>query len=517
VLALVAHRDLDDRLTLRKSGNVDALGQPPENNLWVALDHRDVVGQPGVRPTLQGEDRGGEVVAGHGEPIRIRSAATILPRDQPELLKLSKLVGQDRSGYVTWQPAGELTEAPGPEQDELRQDGQAPSVTQMLDGLAEGAVVVDVSRGHAQILASPATHTKFGLRTLRTARVRPWFMRLTQLREAALSAAGKRKSFAEGGGQMTVQSRTDQLDLQGVGHPDEVRDVYERILADARVRHRYIGTPSGRRVHLVEAGEGRPCILLHGGGTSSLSHLPLLAQLEGVRAINVDRPGFGLSDPPCVSRHRYRDAAIEFINEVADVLELESFALAGASGGGLWALWYALAHPERVRQLVLLTAIPLLPGTRVPALLQVMVTPVLGDLLARVRPSPAMVVRFMSAMGERDTIPRHPELVESLVAAGRDPIASAATLAEYRALLSPFGFRPSMRVDAESLRSLTVPTLVIWGDHDPTGSVEAARRTTSLIPDARLEVLPAGHVTWLGHARRVAELLSGFVRSDTSE
>jgi 2-hydroxy-6-oxonona-2,4-dienedioate hydrolase len=147
---------------------------------------------------------------------------------------------------------------------------------------------------------------------------------------------------------MTVQTRTDQLDLQGVGHPDEVRDVYERILADARVGHRYIGTPSGRRVHLVEAGEGRPCILLHGGGTSSLSHLPLLAQLEGVRAINVDRPGFGLSDPLCVSRHRYRDAAIEFINEVADVLELESFALAGASGGGLWALWYALAHPERV-------------------------------------------------------------------------------------------------------------------------------------------------------------------------
>src|SRR4029450_10701018 len=29
VLALVAHRDLDDRLTLRTYGNVDALGKPP--------------------------------------------------------------------------------------------------------------------------------------------------------------------------------------------------------------------------------------------------------------------------------------------------------------------------------------------------------------------------------------------------------------------------------------------------------------------------------------------------------
>ena len=315
---------------------------------------------------------------------------------------------------------------------------------------------------------------------------------------------------------MTDQTSSEPLDLQGVGHPDSVREVYESVLADARVGHRYIRSRSGRRVHLIEAGEGRPCVLLHGGGTSSLSHLSLLAKLDGVRAINVDRPGFGLSDPSRVSRHRYRDAAIEFIDEVADILELESFALAGASGGGLWALWYALAHPERVRRLALLTGVPLLPGTYAPVPLRVMVTPILGDLLARVKPSPAMVIRFMSAMGEGDTIERHPELIQSLVAAGRDPIASAAALAEYRALLSPLGWRASMRVDAESLRSLIVPTLMIWGDHDPTGSVEAARRTMALIPNGQLEVLHAGHVTWLGDPQRVADLLSRFVRSDAA-
>ena len=63
-----------------------------------------------------------------------------------------------------------------------------------------------------------------------------------------------------------------------------------------------------------------------------------------------------------------------------------------------------------------------------------MVAPLVGDLLARVKPSPKMVARFMAAMGEKDTIVRHPELIESLVAAGRDPIASAAALAEYRAV-----------------------------------------------------------------------------------
>jgi pimeloyl-ACP methyl ester carboxylesterase len=313
---------------------------------------------------------------------------------------------------------------------------------------------------------------------------------------------------------VTIQTNPHQLGAQAVGHPDEVRQIYERILAEAGVAHRYIKTRSGRRVHLVDAGEGPPVVLLHGGGTSSLSHLPLLAHLEGVRAIHVDRPGFGLSDPVQVPRGRYRGAAIEFVDEVLDGLELESCALAGASGGGLWALWYALAHPVRVRRLVLLTGVPLLPGTRFPVPLRLMVSPLIGDLLARVKPSPKMVVRFMSAMGEKDTIARHPALIESLVAAGREPVATAAGLAEFRAVGSPFGFRPSLRVHPDDLRRLRAPTLVLWGDHDPTGSVEAARRTTSLIPNARLEVLPAGHVPWLGHPERVADTVSRFVRSD---
>lgn len=310
---------------------------------------------------------------------------------------------------------------------------------------------------------------------------------------------------------MTTRTHTDQLDQQAVGHPEGVREVYERILADAGVGHRYLETRPGRRVHLVETGQGPPVVLLHGGGTSSLSHLSLLAHLEGVRAINPDRPGFGLSDPVHVPRERYRAAAIEFIDEVLDGLELESSVLAGASGGGLWALWYALARPERVRRLALLTAIPLLPGTRLPGPLRLMVAPVLGDVLARVRPSPAMVARFMAVMGEGDTIVRHPALIESLVAAGRDPVAAAAGLAEYRAVATPFGFRHSMRVQPDELRRLPMPTLLIWGDHDPTGTVAAARGTARLVPNSRLEVLPAGHVPWLGHADRAAELLSAFV------
>jgi len=313
---------------------------------------------------------------------------------------------------------------------------------------------------------------------------------------------------------MTIRSKTDQPGQLVPAHSDEVVEVHQRILGASPARSRHIQVRSGRRVHLIEAGQGPPVLFLHGSGTSSLSVLPLLEHLQGVRVIAVDRPGFGLSEPVQVPRERFRDAAVEFLDEVLDELKLERSTLAGGSMGGTWALWYALARPQRVGRLVLLTSAPLLPGTRSPAPLRVMAAPVVGDLLARVvKPSPKMVVRLMSSMGEKDTAVRYPDLIESMVAEGRDPIAAAANLAELRAASSPFGFRGSLRTHPEELRRLTVPTLVIWGDHDPVGAVKVAQATARLIPKMQLEVLPAGHVPYLGHPERVSELLSRFVRS----
>ena len=265
---------------------------------------------------------------------------------------------------------------------------------------------------------------------------------------------------------------------------------------------------------MIEAGEGPPVVFLHGSNTSSLSLLPVLERLEGVRAIAVDRPGFGLSEPVRVPRERFRDAAVEFLDEVLDELGLKTSAFAGNSMGGTWALWYALARPERVRRIVLLGSAPLLPGTRPPVPLRVTAAPLIGDVLPHVvKPNRKLLLRLMASMGEGDTIVRYPELIESIVAAARDPIASATNLAELRAIISPLGFRPSAMIHPDELRRLNVPTLLIWGDHDPVGTAEVAREAASLMSRAQLELLPAGHVPYLGHPQRVSELLTTFIRS----
>jgi pimeloyl-ACP methyl ester carboxylesterase len=109
-----------------------------------------------------------------------------------------------------------------------------------------------------------------------------------------------------------------------------------------------------------------------------------------------------------------------------------------------------------------------------------------------------------------------------LVAAGNDPLGSWTDRAEARmiisphALLSPTSFRRSAWLEPDELGGITAPTLVIWGEREPLGGVEVACDIVGSMPDARLELLDAGHGPWLGHAPRIAELVSGFVRRGSS-
>jgi pimeloyl-ACP methyl ester carboxylesterase len=304
----------------------------------------------------------------------------------------------------------------------------------------------------------------------------------------------------------------------GQAHSVEVRQVYERVLAGASVQSRSVDVSDGGRVHLLETGAGNPVVLLHGTGNSAGFLLPLLNELHGVHAMAPDLPGVGLSDPIDLPRARYRQAAVAWLDRLLDALSLDATALVGHSGGGLWALWYALAHPERVKRLVLL-APPALPGTRCPLPIRLISTPVVGELLSRVAPpSPKSVLRLARFMGEGATITGQPDLVDLLVAVGRDPTADLAAKAEFRALVSPFamlmssGFRRRTVLRPEELRQVAAPTLVVWGERDPLGGVPVAQEVTKLIPQARLAVLPTGHGPWLGQPTRTATTVMEFVR-----
>jgi pimeloyl-ACP methyl ester carboxylesterase len=309
-----------------------------------------------------------------------------------------------------------------------------------------------------------------------------------------------------------TESRTG-IPAATLAHPDQVIDAHARVLAGSPARSRYVAMGRGRRIHAIEVGEGEPLVLIHGSGPSALLFLPLMERLTDVRAIAVDRPGFGLSDPADPSQKSFRDAAVEILNDILEALELDETSLLGNSMGGTWAVWYALQHPERVRRLVLLGAPPLLPGTHVPPPMLAVAGPPTGEPPPQMPPPSAeSVVQSMAMMGEADTIVRYPEQIEARVAAGHDQLAANASLTELRATIAPTGWQPTLEMRADELRELAVPTLLIWGDHDPLGGADVARMTAATIPGARAEPLSAGHAPWLGHPAQAASLVSDFLR-----
>jgi len=300
----------------------------------------------------------------------------------------------------------------------------------------------------------------------------------------------------------------------GKAHPEQVAATHANVLAGSPARSRYAEVASGQRLHLIEVGEGEPLVLIHGSGPSALLFLPLMERLVGVRAIAVDRPGFGLSDPdPGSSQHvSFRDAAVRTVDTILDTLGLDATSLLGNSMGGTWAVWYALAHRDRVRKLVLLGTPPLLPGTRVPPPMLAVAGPPSSEPPQMPLPSAETVVQSLAIFGEADTIVRYPDQIEARVAAGYDQLAANASFSELRATIAPTGWQPTLEMAEEELRELAVPTLLIWGDHDPVGGADVAQLTADTIPAARLEMLAAGHAPWLGHPARTASLVSKFLR-----
>lgn len=294
-------------------------------------------------------------------------------------------------------------------------------------------------------------------------------------------------------------------------HSPAVVAAHERALHGSGFRSRFIEAIPGERTHIMEGAEGKPLVMLHGSGPSALLFLPLLTKLTGVRAIAVDRPGFGMSDPHTWTTRGRREAVVEWVGRLFDGLGLKEASLLGSSAGGTWAVWFALAHPESVSRLVLIGAPPTLSVNTPPLPLRGMAAIDPANPPPMPPPSRETVIQSMSGMGEGDTIAHYPHQIEAMIAAGQDPVASMASLDEIQALISPDGWQPSLVTRLNELAELQPSTLLVWGMHDPLGGTDAARQTASVIPDARLEMLESGHGPWLGHPDRVAELVSAFV------
>jgi len=127
----------------------------------------------------------------------------------------------------------------------------------------------------------------------------------------------------------------------------------------AFVPHRgYADGPYGQ-VHFRDTGVGRPLVLCHQAPQTSRQFTNIYESLHrrGIRAIGLDLPGYGESDPtPFVPT--IEDWA-EVVPAVLDHLGLDKVDVLGHHTGSLVATEVALQFPERVNKLILNGPLPL--------------------------------------------------------------------------------------------------------------------------------------------------------------
>ncbi len=251
-------------------------------------------------------------------------------------------------------------------------------------------------------------------------------------------------------------------------------------------------------LNVVEAGEGRPVVLLHGLTATHryVVHGSRALERDGHRVIAYDARGHGASAP--AAPYDYPSLA-EDLEELLDVLGVERAVLAGASMGAHTLLRFALAHPSRVAGAVVIT--PAWEEDRDPGLDG-------WDRLAR---------------GLREGG------IDGFVAAydfGRMPASWHATVEKVLRQRLERHEHPLAVADAleqvprsapfdgvSALAALDVPTVVVASrdDPDPGHPLEVGERYAATIPGAELVVEPEGEspVAWRGG--RLSEVIAGVV------
>lgn len=235
--------------------------------------------------------------------------------------------------------------------------------------------------------------------------------------------------------------------------------------------------------------------LIHGWGLGCTvweSTLPALAQRCRVHL--VDLPGYGTAAPDPAG---FMQSAVQLTDSLP-----AGTTLCGWSLGGMLALQAALLKAQRIRGLVLVGSTPSFtqrdnwPDAQAPALLDAFV-------VAAAENPQATLQRFIALLNQGDTLARalgRRMIRQSL--AGTPP--DTATLVQGLSWLRDVDLR-------EQVASISVPALLIHGEHDPLVPLTAAHWLHEQLPDSQLELFSdSAHAPFLNDPLRFAELVGNF-------
>lgn len=239
---------------------------------------------------------------------------------------------------------------------------------------------------------------------------------------------------------------------------------YWVALLGAQVR-----TVQGRyRTHIVEAGSGPALILLHGTGGHLENYVRNIMPLaQHFRVVAMDFLWHGMSQSEGFS-HEVIPHLVDQVVDVMDQLGIEQAAVEGQSMGGWVAMRLALAHPGRVRRLVLTTTMGYQPDEgAIPGYVEPDWAANLASSLEVLRHPTEENVRTRMARILANPARLTAEAVSVRQALYRQPAIAAVQQQFITEYLSGQTIRKHLMTDALA-RQISAPTLVYWGDKNRT-------------------------------------------------
>ena len=206
-------------------------------------------------------------------------------------------------------------------------------------------------------------------------------------------------------------------------------------------------------------------LFLHGWGADCTSFKGVVFNLpkNDISYILVDFPGFGKSEEPTKSY-----SVLDYANEIIallDNLKINKVTIVGHSFGGRVGIVLASKFSERVEKLILVDSAGVIEGRGIKYHLKV------------------WCYKFKVKLFGRERV-------------------KLSGSADYKALKSDIMRETFKMVVNEDLlniaKTITIPTILIWGDKDKTTTIKAGKKLNRAIKNSKLIVLEgAGHFCFL--------------------
>jgi pimeloyl-ACP methyl ester carboxylesterase len=231
------------------------------------------------------------------------------------------------------------------------------------------------------------------------------------------------------------------------------------------VTHRLVDI--GRvRLHVAEAGEGPPLLLLHGWPQHWWCWRLLIGSLaRDHRVLAPDLRGFGWSDAPPGDYAKTTFAAD--VLALLDAEGLDQVKVIGHDWGGFTAFLLALEHPERIERLMALDITPPWAGHPRPRHLALPLLASYQALLAAPLLGPRSLtggrrlVRAVIRAGSGSRMQWTEQDLDAYADVLRDPARARASSACYRTFLTRE--LPALAARGDRSSELQVPTLLAMG------------------------------------------------------